>query len=377
MFKIILNLMLLLSIVPIIYTHSTEENTGDSNKDNDNVSEQKYGVLFHVYGLLLIILSSGVGTILPMLLKNKSFFSVKSTLFNSLKMFGTGVIVTVAFVHMLSPADKMLSGEDAPEFFREKFDAFSGVFAIFGVITAHGIQLLVKEYFKNQNKNKESENDEELEYGSKTNIIIQDDDINSTENDSLITPGTTNYNTYSNQEGYQEIGHEDHSEALLLTSHKQIISYLLEIGISLHSVLIGFAFGTNFDDDINYLLVALMIHQFFEGIALSTIFIEAKFKNILAPVLMVIFYSITMPLGGFGGLIIYSINHENITTMTCIQGILDSIAAGLLIYDSLVNILSHYTSSKNWDESGKFSKIVQLFSFYLGCILMALVGIWA
>jgi len=43
-----------------------------------------------------------------------------------------------------------------------------------------------------------------------------------------------------------------------------MVSYLLEIGISLHSVLIGFAFGTNFDDDINYLLIALMIHQFFE-----------------------------------------------------------------------------------------------------------------
>jgi len=68
-------------------------------------------------------------------------------------MFGTGVIVTVAFVHMLSPADKLLSGEDAPEFFKEKYDAFSGVFAVIGLILAHAIQVIVKEYFNEHNKN--------------------------------------------------------------------------------------------------------------------------------------------------------------------------------------------------------------------------------
>jgi len=69
-------------------------------------------------------------------------------------MFGTGVIVTVAFVHMLSPADKLLSGEDAPEFFKENYDAFSGVFAVAGLIFAHGIQVFVKEYFKKDNENR-------------------------------------------------------------------------------------------------------------------------------------------------------------------------------------------------------------------------------
>jgi len=300
-------------------------------------------------------------------------------------MFGTGVIVTVAFVHMLSPADKLLSGDDAPEFFREKYDAFSGVFAVIGLILSHAIQVIVKDYFNEHNKNGVYNTIED----SKPNIINIDNNNELSKNDSLLCQGTidddkienlssvSNYHTYQNNT-YEYISNGCcHTEVVFLNSHKQIVSYLLEIGISLHSILIGFAFGTNFDDDINFLLIALMIHQFFEGIALSTIFIEAKFKNMLAPIIMVIFYSITMPLGGIGGLIVYNFNHSNTTSMTCIQGILDSIAAGLLIYDSIVNILSHYTSSKHWDEMGKFSKIVQLSSFYLGCIAMALVGIWA
>jgi len=303
-----------------------------------------------------------------------------SSLFNSMKMFGTGVIVTVAFVHMLSPADKMLSGDDAPEFFKENYDAFSGVFAIAGIILAHGIQIIVKEYFKKQKE--KTYNNLEVEH-SRPDILIHNNECNSTstESDSLLSQATADYNSCSHHDN-NVICHEQfddccHTEVLFLTSNKQIVSYLLEIGISLHSILIGFAFGTNFDNDINFLLIALMIHQFFEGIALSTIFIEAKFKNLLAPILMVIFYSITMPLGGIGGLIVYGVNHTNTTTMTCIQGILDSLAAGLLIYDSLVNILSHHTSSSQWDKMNKMSKYTQLVSFYLGCIAMALIGIWA
>ena len=84
-----------------------------------------------------------------------------------------------------------------------------------------------------------------------------------------------------------------------------------------------------------------------------------------------------MPLGGVGGLIIYSFNKSNTTIMTCVQGILDSVAAGLLIYDSLVNILSHCTSSHHWSNMSKLSRLVQLCSFYLGCAAMTVIGIWA
>lgn len=371
MTQIILGIFLLFLIFPSIYTQTPE-----NNKETNN-SKPEYGVAFHLYGLCLIILSSCIGTILPILLKNKKFFSVSGTLFNSIKMFGTGVIITVAFVHMLSPADKMLSGDDAPEFFKENYDAFSGVFAVTGIILAHGIQIIVKEYFNKQKKQTPNNHEDDQ---NKPDILIHNYDNNSilSESDSLLSQDLNfnNYNTYQyNIEHFEESC--CHTEALFLTNKKQIVSYLLEIGISLHSVLIGFAFGTNFENDINFLLIALMIHQFFEGIALSTIFIEAKFKNFLTPILMVVFYSITMPLGGIGGLIIYNINSSNTTTMTCIQGILDSLAAGLLIYDSLVNILSHHTSSNKWDNMNKISKYIQLLSFYLGCVAMALVGIWA
>jgi len=68
---------------------------------------------------------------------------------------------------MLSPADKMLSGDDAPEFFRKNYDAFSGVFAVFGIILGHGIQVIVKDYF-----NSKMNNDNYNDIGGKYYIYI-------------------------------------------------------------------------------------------------------------------------------------------------------------------------------------------------------------
>lgn len=401
-------------------------NASKSNRENGNDEAKKYeyGVSFHLYSLFIILVSSFIGTAIPMLLHKRPFFSIEGNVFNSLKMFGTGVIVAVAFVHMLSPADKILSGEDAPIFFQERYDSFSGVFAVLGIILGHGIQILLKEYFKSSRKaeftsstvtnsasNLQSEtkrksiqaiNDKDKSISNQNNyehdpsvddneshINIYETEGNldhtfrrtSSENEFLLANKDQSIQNYHTHAHAHEHIHTDNdccgAEILFLHSKKQIVSYLLEIGISMHSVLIGFTFGTNFDEELNLLLIALMFHQFFEGIALSTVFIEAKFKNRTAPLIMMVAYCSTMPLGGLLGLIVHNLINQNSVLLACIQGILDSVAAGLLIYDSIVNILFNYTSSKKWDSLSRKSKAIQMISFYLGCTVMALIGIWA
>ena len=72
---------------------------------------------------------------------------------------------------------------------------------------------------------------------------------------------------------------------------------LLEIGIAAHSIIIGIALGIESGSEFTTLLVALSFHQFFEGLALSTVVAEAKFKRPFAAIFTVIFYSLTTPLG--------------------------------------------------------------------------------
>ena len=82
-------------------------------------------------------------------------------------------------------------------------------------------------------------------------------------------------------------GH-DHSHGGALMHSQELAVYLLEIGIASHSIIIGIALGATRSDFIP-LLVALTFHQFFEGIALSSVVIEAEFKKRIIAISMVIF----------------------------------------------------------------------------------------
>jgi len=57
---------------------------------------------------------------------------------------------------------------------------------------------------------------------------------------------------------------------ILLSLHYWIVYQVLEIGIVVHSVIIGLSLGTAGSiDTIKPLLVALSFHQFFEGMGLG------------------------------------------------------------------------------------------------------------
>jgi zinc transporter 1/2/3 len=64
--------------------------------------------------------------------------------------------------------------------------------------------------------------------------------------------------------------------ALIHSNH--FSAYLLEVGVAIHSVIVGIAFGLA-QTFFSSLLIALLFHQFFEGIALSAIITEARVKN--------------------------------------------------------------------------------------------------
>ena len=92
---------------------------------------------------------------------------------------------------------------------------------------------------------------------------------------------------------------------------------------------------------------------------------------------MIVLYSCTMPIGGIIGVILHSVIKSTSTAYVVLQGIIDSIAAGILIYDVLVNILSRHCTSFLWKNTGFFGKNIQLLSFYFGLFVIALIGVWA
>ena len=88
------------------------------------------------------------------------------------------------------------------------------------------------------------------------------------------------------EQGIEEHGH-NHSHGGAILHSDSLNAYLLELGIASHSIIIGIALGVARDEFIS-LFIALVFHQFFEGIALSAVVMEAQMKK-TAVLMMVIF----------------------------------------------------------------------------------------
>lgn len=160
--------------------------------------------------------------------------------------------------------------------------------------------------------------------------------------------------------------------------HK-ISTYLLELGIALHSVLIGLTLGTTTDSFVA-LFVALCFHQFFEAIALGAQIASLKTTSLKSAIFMVIFFSLTTPLGIAIGIGIHSGTYNPKSVVALLTtGILDSLAAGVLIYVALVNLI---TAEMGANAHGFYSlrarlKLLYFIALYLGAAAMAVIGRWA
>eukprot|EP00833_Pecoramyces_ruminatium_P017331 jgi/Orpsp1_1/1191363/evm.model.d7180000085173.1 len=345
-----------------IHHHDGEEEEEGEEHDHDHEHEKEYPIGYSILGIGAVLLCSFLGTVLPIIFRNKPFFREDALFFNSIKLFGTGVILAVAFIHMVIPAGQILASEYTYEFF-SSYSSFAGVFAILGIIITHIIQIYTSHFLFNNN----SDSEKHLHKKSSDSVTVDCD----------ITEEKVYHKKNSKTEPVAAVDgcvEEQHGLLHLMENkEKQIICYLLEIGISLHSILIGVAFGMTNDEELIVLMIALIFHQFFEGVSLSSVFIEAHFKRSTAIIIMVIVYSLTLPIGGFIGILIRSAIQSTDKAYLTTQGIIDAVAGGILVYDDLVNILSRHCNSELFKGGSIMGKNIQLFSFYCGIAVMAII----
>ncbi|XP_039006420.1 zinc transporter 8-like [Hibiscus syriacus] len=120
---------------------------------------------------------------------------------------------------------------------------------------------------------------------------------------------------------------------------QRIISQVLEVGIAVHSVIIRMALGCSQSaKTIKPLVAALTFHQFFEGMGLGGCISQAKFKS-RAIAMMVVLFSLTTPTGIAIGMGVSKVYNENSPKALVVEGIFNSLSAGILIYMSLVDLL--------------------------------------
>ena len=102
---------------------------------------------------------------------------------------------------------------------------------------------------------------------------------------------------------------------------------------------------------------------------------QASFK-LRSVISMGLFFSLTTPVGIAVGIGIMSGYNENSPTALIIQGLLDAVASGILIYMALVDLLAQDFMSPRLQSSSKLFLATNI-SLLLGAGFMAVLAIWA
>ncbi|XP_071701684.1 zinc transporter 4, chloroplastic-like [Rutidosis leptorrhynchoides] len=323
--------------------------------------DEKTAFVLKFVAIASILLAGIFGVSLPLVGKKWRFLKSDSSFFFATKAFAAGVILATGFVHMLPDATSALSNPCLPQIPWSSFP-FSGFIAMMAALVT-----LVADFISSQY------------YESKHEKRIESDRVEPDGLASLVLPLLDDH--ADNHEHTLENGHvHEHSEVFGddtdNVARNAVVSQVLELGIISHSIIIGLSLGVSQSPcTIKPLLGALSLHQFFEGFALAGCISEARFE-ILRSTTMAGFFAITAPISVGVGICISSFYNPNSPRALVIEGVLDSISAGILVYMALVDLIAAEFLSKKM-RSNLGEQIVAFIALFLGAGLMASLAAWA
>ncbi|CAL9169053.1 unnamed protein product [Musa hybrid cultivar] len=311
------------------------------------------------------ILSAGaMGVLIPILGRSFAAMSPESDVFFVIKAFAAGVILATGLIHILPDAFENLTSPCLGEQQWQDFPV-AGFIAMSSAMVTLMIDSFATSYY-------------ERSHFSKARPVEEKDESKGDEESARDHAGHVHVHTHATH------GHAHGSAAASSPEEAsfsdkirhRVISQVLELGILVHSVIIGISLGASeTSSTIRPLVAALSFHQFFEGIGLGGCIVQAKFRA-KATVIMAVFFSLTAPIGISLGIAISSSYDETSSTALIIQGIFNAASAGILIYMSLVDLLAADFKNPRMQSNGRLQLGAHL-ALLLGAGLMSLLARWA
>lgn len=154
---------------------------------------------------------------------------------------------------------------------------------------------------------------------------------------------------------------------------------LLECGILFHSVFIGMALSVSVGTDFVVLLIAIAFHQTFEGLALGSRIASITWpEKSKQPWFMALAYGCTTPIGQAIGLATHRLYSPESEVGLVLVGTMNAISSGLLVFASLVELLSEdFLSDESWRTLRGKRRWGACVLVFAGAVGMSLVGAWA
>ncbi|CAM0871414.1 unnamed protein product [Alopecurus aequalis] len=343
-------LLLVASSLPLLARAECECEPAEEEHDKAGALKLK------IIAIFCILLASATGCGIPSLGRRFPALSPDNDLFFAIKAFAAGVILATSFVHILPEAFERLGSPCLVDGPWKKFP-FAGFVAMLAAIATLIVDTIATGYFQRAHAKKVSADTDGYMEASGSDHAVGG------HSHGMSAVIATSFAGTSDDDGAQLIRH-------------RVISQVLELGIVVHSVIIGMSLGASEDaSTIKPLVVALSFHQFFEGIGLGGCIVQARFR-LKSVLMMAVFFSLTLPIGVVIGIGISSRYDENSPSALIVEGILSAAAAGILNYMALVDLLAEDFMNPRVQNDGRLQVIINI-SLLAGTALMSMLAVWA
>ncbi|CAE6447764.1 unnamed protein product [Rhizoctonia solani] len=321
-----------------------------------------------------------LSSIFPTVAKRSSYLQTPRVVFFIGKHFGTGVILATAFIHLLKDAFENLSKAHVDARWG-KYESWPGLIimsALLFIFLVEYTSTVYVEYLAEQSASSEPQESQP-------------------QNDSTVPK----------RPGLEHV-HTDCLHGEVRVSEREapriVGVFVLQLGIMLHSIVVGFTLAVTNGAEFTSLLIALIFHQLFEGLSLG-IRISSLRPTLFAPhhsassgteaspllpsssrskvhacafptlpLLLSSLFALATPAGMLVGILLRTAPQDAFL----VRGLASAVSAGLLIYASCVELLAgDFVAEPKMRQAGLKRQAGALGSLLAGAAGMAIIGIWS
>ncbi|ORY80689.1 Zinc/iron permease [Leucosporidium creatinivorum] len=281
-----------------------------------------------------------------------------SSIFFAAKHFGTGIIISTAFVHLLYHSFVMFSNACLGEL---AFEPAAAAITM-GDYTVFGVDFFVMRWLNARSAKRVARNAAANADGPQ---------------DSPSPPSSSDgkhAEAFGHSHGpLPEVGMD------MASPQAHFDVQILEAGIIFHSIMIGVSLGASGGSQWTPLFCAIVFHQLFEGLALGS-----RIGTLIFPAgrglkkwIMGAAFALITPIGVAIGIAVHSGYNPNSGAALLSIGVLDAISAGILIYAGIIEMLYHDFMLGELSTAPKGRVALAFFFLLAGSICMSVLGKWA
>ncbi|KAF3387584.1 Zinc-regulated transporter 1 [Penicillium rolfsii] len=327
----------------------------ESSHQSCGIQTRDYDVPLRIGTLFVVLITSAIGVFAPLLLAKLPFASINSVVSTVLKQFGTGIIIATAFVHLYTHASLMFTNDCLGEL---DYEATTSAVVMAGIFLA-----FLFEYI-----------------GYRITAARAAKAVTSSSEPSSHEQSSGKEDVQSHP--HSGLAHIGHSHGVALDPTRPITQFsviVMEAGVLFHSILIGITLVVAGDSFYKTLLVVIVFHQFFEGLALGARIATLPGAIFPSKAIMAAAFALITPIGMAIGLgVLHSFNGNEKSTLIAL-GTLDALSAGILAWVGVVDMWARDWVIEGGDMLNAPLRRVLIggLSLVTGLILMGLLGKWA